>query len=118
MQAGCVSRPHRPWYMELARDFIQHENSPMDENGVPYYRNAMKRCGLSKNLDDVWRLDLLSTTWKDICRTHTENFRVIVLVNNQGIVLDGDLKKTEQRTKYFLYYVHCSTFIPFYEYEI
>jgi len=72
--SGNLNHPHRHWYMNLAKKCIESVNSMVDDNGIPLVRKAMIKCGLSCDIDGVWRTEMLSAELREICNKYPENF--------------------------------------------
>jgi len=80
-QSGKLN--HRHWYMNLAKDCVEAVNGMVDKNGLRLVRKAMIKCGLSCDLDGVWRIEQLSHELQDICNAYPENFNGAVPADNQ-----------------------------------
>lgn len=83
--SGNLNHPHRHWYMQLAKDCIEEVNLMVDDSGMPLVRKAMIKCGLSCDIDGVWRTEMLSEELQSICSKYPENFNGEVPVNSPDI---------------------------------
>ena len=64
----------RKWYVRLALEFVQKINEKQDENGLSFPRKAMIRCGLSLDIDGIWRRQQLFPHLQDIIIKYPANF--------------------------------------------
>eukprot|EP00171_Calliarthron_tuberculosum_P023739 IDg23739t1 len=73
--SGKVNHPPRSWYMRLAVHCVNVVNAKRDEDlNISYARKAMIRCGLSKDVDGVWRKEQLFKNLRAIVDKHAANF--------------------------------------------
>ncbi len=69
-----VNHPTRLWYMETAKHCIDVVNAMEDKNGVSFALKFMIQCGLSTDLDGVWRISELSSELQHIVISSLDNF--------------------------------------------
>lgn len=79
---GVDNHPHRHWYMELAKKCIEEVNAMVDGNGLLLVHKAMIKCGLSFDVDGLWRKECCRRNSKrsvqNIQKISTEQFLLIV----------------------------------------
>ena len=74
MDSGKLLHPTREWYMRLALECVQKINERHGENGLSFPRKAMFRCGLSLDIDGIWRRQQLFQHLQDIINKYPTNF--------------------------------------------
>lgn len=72
--SGMLAQPGRRFFLKLAADSVRAVNSQRDKNGLTYARKAMIQCGLSKDVDGVWKVSQLRQELQNICRKYAANF--------------------------------------------
>lgn len=87
-QSGRINRPHRHFFMNLARSCVDSINIMVDKNGISLCRKAMIRCGLSKDVNGTWNVQQLSAPLQAICMKHALNFDGTLPENTGGIVAE------------------------------
>lgn len=54
-QAGHIPNPQKHYFLQLAADSVAEARKKVDSNGLNFARKAMIRCGLSLDVDGIWR---------------------------------------------------------------
>ena len=60
--------------MQSPIDFVAHVNSLKDSTVISYGRKCMRRYGLYKDVDGIWKTDLLSPELQCIVARHLAQF--------------------------------------------
>jgi hypothetical protein len=72
--SGKLKNPGKHYFLELARDSVREANKMLDKNGLNSARKSMIRCGLSLDVDGVWKVSQLLPNLQELIRKYPENF--------------------------------------------
>lgn len=72
--SGALKHPGKAWFLKLAAESVRAVNAQRDKNGLTYARKSMIRCGLSKDVDGVWRIEQLFPALQNIIAKHRNHF--------------------------------------------
>jgi hypothetical protein len=68
--SGKLKNPGKPYFLLLAAATVQDVNEEHDAYGMTYARKSMIRCGLSLDLDGVWKTEQLFPELQQIIVEH------------------------------------------------
>jgi hypothetical protein len=72
---GKLKNPDKPFFFTLAVDIVRDVSHEWDHYGMTYARKAMIRCGMSLDVDGVWRCEQLFPHLQEIIAEHPNQFR-------------------------------------------
>eukprot|EP00644_Phytophthora_capsici_P005978 jgi/Phyca11/98043/e_gw1.2.1094.1 len=92
--SGKLKNPGKHFFLALAAKAVRQVNSQRDKNNVNYARKAMIRCGLSLDVDGVWRTEQLFSHLQVIIKKFPDQFA------GQAVPLEMANKHTQKTKKY------------------
>jgi hypothetical protein len=69
-----LKNPGKEYFLHLAADVMRDMNSERDAYGFSCARKAMIRCGLSLDVDRIWRVEQLFLHLQEIIAEHRRHF--------------------------------------------
>ena len=71
--------------MQRAVECVEYVNSLTDAKGISLTRKVMIRCGLSKDVDGVWKIQRLSRELQNIVHKHPAQFNGMAPETEEGL---------------------------------
>nr|KAE8934151.1 hypothetical protein PF009_g15863 [Phytophthora fragariae] len=72
--SGKLKNPGKSFFLEMAAKAVRRANAYRDRSNLNYARKAMIRCGLSLDVDGVWRVEQLYPHLQEIIKKYPGEF--------------------------------------------
>lgn len=72
--SGKLKNPGKTFFLQLAAQSVRAVNNARDDKGTRYARKAFIMCGLSKDLDGVWKVEQLTSKLQELIAKYPVEF--------------------------------------------